>query len=99
MPPRARLGARRVPSSPSRGRRRPLSPRARRPRPAGTWPGHGSRRGRAGALASLQALEDPEPVAQQARREEVLADVLLAGPAELLAELGLAEDAERAVGA
>ena len=46
-----------------------------------------------------QIFEDPQPVAQQARREEVLAHVLLAGAAELLAELGLAQDLECALGA
>src|SRR3954453_18534210 len=48
---------------------------------------------------SLQSLEDPQPVAQQPRREEVLAHVLLAGAAELLAELRLLEDPQRAIGA
>src|SRR3954454_6524989 len=46
-----------------------------------------------------QAPEDPEPVAQEPGGQEVLADVLLAGAAELLAELGLLQDAQRAVGA
>src|SRR3954466_6659375 len=44
------------------------------------------------ASRSLQSLEDPQPVAQEPRREEVLAHVLLAGAAELLAEIGLAQD-------
>src|SRR3954454_19546675 len=48
------------------------------------------------SVASLltKPSEDAEPVAQQPRREEVLAHVLLAGPAELLAELRLLEDAQ-----
>src|SRR3954447_4989320 len=43
--------------------------------------------------------EDAQPVAQQPRCEEVLADVLLAGAAEGLAELRLPEDAQRPLGA
>src|SRR3954447_20679327 len=49
--------------------------------------------------AATKPLEDAEPVAQQPRGEEVLAHVLLAGTAELLAEVRVLEDAERAVGA
>src|SRR4051812_2658740 len=48
---------------------------------------------------SLKALEDPQPVAQQPRCQEVLADVFLAGAPELLAEVGLAQDPQCAVGA
>src|SRR3954454_16136310 len=63
------------------------------------WPGRGWRRAGAARRPLLELPEDAEPVAQQARREEVLAHVLLAGAAELLAELGLLEDAQGAVGA
>ena len=40
--------------------------------------------------------EEVEPVAQQARRQEVLAGVLLARPPEPLRELGILEDLDRA---
>src|SRR3954452_17001776 len=52
-----------------------------------------------GVSLATQPLEDAEPVAQQPRREEVLAHVLLAGTTELLAELRLLEDVQGAVGA
>src|SRR3954447_2265375 len=52
-----------------------------------------------GMSLPTQPPEDAEPVAQQARREEVLAHVLLAGATELLAELGLLENPQRPVGA
>src|SRR5689334_22803173 len=52
-----------------------------------------------GASLRTKPSEDAEPVAQEPRREEVLAHVLLAGAAELLAELGLLEDPQRPVGA
>ncbi len=46
-----------------------------------------------------QLVEDPQIVAQVARRQEVLAHVLLAAPAQRAAELGVAQDLERALGA
>ncbi len=44
-----------------------------------------------------QLVEDPQVVAQVARRQEVLAHVLLAAPPERAAELGVAQDLERAL--
>src|SRR5918999_801838 len=43
--------------------------------------------------------EDAQPVAQEARCEEVPAHMLLPAAAELLAEVGLLQDAQGAVGA
>src|SRR5258708_680971 len=48
-------------------------------------------------LRSVEVGEDLEPVAQQTRREELLARVFLAGAAEALAELGVGEDLEAAL--
>ena len=47
----------------------------------------------------VQLVEDPQVVAQVARRQEVRAHVLLAAPAERLAELGVAQHRKRALGA
>src|SRR4051812_28590409 len=94
-----RRGGPRAPSAPSRARPRHAPAAALRPHLSGTWRAPGSIRAEAVGPSSLQALEDVQPVAQQARREEVLADVLLTGPAELLAVVGLAQEPERAVGA
>ena len=58
-----------------------------------------SGRGSGRVIGLLQQLaEDPQVVAQIARREEVLAHVLLAAAAQLLAERGVAEDVERSGG-
>src|SRR5204862_6579326 len=55
----------------------------------------GGRRGR----GLRQLAEDPQVVAQVARRQEVLAHVLLAAPAERLAQRRVAQDVQRPLGA
>ena len=54
---------------------------------------------RLAAHASLSSLKIRQIVAQVARREEVLAHVLLAAPAQRAAELGVAQELDRALGA
>src|SRR5215210_7271381 len=51
------------------------------------------------AIRSRELAEDLEPVAHQARGEEVGPHVLLAGAPEMLAEPGVAQDPQRPVGA
>src|SRR5439155_14344160 len=55
-------------------------------------PDRGWRPGPAEHPRSSQVFEDLEPVAQQARRQEVLPHVLLTRAGEAAAELGLAQD-------
>src|SRR6476661_1176807 len=49
--------------------------------------------------SGVEVRQQPEPVAQQARREELATGVLLAGAAQPLAQLRVGEDLEAALGA
>src|SRR3954462_2641072 len=79
------------------------------PRHEACGPGSGCSRGRSrrrlgrllrgrrrGGLGLEQLAEDPQVVAQVARREEALAHVLLAAAPERLAQRGVEQDVERA---
>src|ERR1700709_291327 len=48
--------------------------------------------------SGVEVGQQPEPVAQQPRREELAAGVLLAGAAEALAQLRVGQDLEAALG-
>ena len=90
---RSPRGARRGPSAPSRARRRRAAPRRRRSNVTGPrleTRTSGAAAGRRSGALPLQRGEDPQPVAQQARHQEVRAHVLLAGAPESLAELRVA---------
>src|SRR4051794_41568627 len=63
------------------------------------WRGRGWRQGKGACLGSSHLLEDTQPVAQEPWREEVLAHVLLPCAPQLLAEVGVAQELECALGA